>query len=478
MRFVHSIKFRFTIWYLVVLGIALASLSVGAYHYLARTLYQNLDEALELRATQISGIGEVLMSVVEGQFEEELGEVVYFYFYSGDQLMYLAPRDIDVPIDVELVTKAISGENAFATVETPEGEGLRVLAVPFSPRRPVMVPPLTGMAGPASQGVNIESAALVIGRPTEDIEQALDRLQHTLMIAVPLTLVAAGGGGVFLARRALKPVDEMTRKARSIEERDLSQRLEVKTRDELGRLASTLNDMIARLERAFGRQRQFTSDASHELRAPLAVIEAESTLSLQRKRAAGEYRQSLETIAQEAARMSLIIDQLLSLARADSEKEPLSLEELSLGELLGELSSDLEVLCRRKGLKLELTQLEDSMVKGDRLRLRVLFLNLLDNAIRYTPGGGTVSISLRREGQMAVVSISDTGPGIPEADLPHIFERFYRVDKARSRTEGGTGLGLSIAQYIAEVHGGRIEAESEPGKGSTFRVWLPLSEDV
>jgi signal transduction histidine kinase len=151
---------------------------------------------------------------------------------------------------------------------------------------------------------------------------------------------------------------------------------------------------------------------------------------------------------------------------------------VNLGDLLGELSSDLEVLCRHKGLKLELTQMDDSVVKGDRLRLRVLFLNLLDNAIRYTPGGGKISVSLRREGQMVVVSISDTGPGIPAADLPHIFERFYRVDKARSRTEGGSGLGLSIAQYTAEVHGGRIEVESEPGKGSTFRVWLPLGEDV
>ena len=189
MRFIYSIKFRFTIWYLVVLGIALASLSAGAYNYLSRTLYQNLDGALELRAAQISDIREVLMSVAEGQFKEELGEVVYFYFYSGDHLMYLAPRDIDGPVDAELVEQAIAGESNFATVETPEGNELRVLAIPFSPRGPAMVPAVPGTPGSASQGVNIESAALVIGRPTEDIEQALERLRHALMIAVPLTLL-------------------------------------------------------------------------------------------------------------------------------------------------------------------------------------------------------------------------------------------------------------------------------------------------
>ena len=322
------------------------------------------------------------------------------------------------------------------------------------------------------------SAALVVGRPTEDITQALSGLLRTLMLAVPLTLVAAGGGGVFLARRALKPVDEMTHKAQDIEESDLSQRIKVKTKDELGRLASTLNQMIERLEKAFRRQQQFTGDASHELRAPLAVIQAESTLSLQKKRSASEYRSSLENIAVEASRMSLVIDQLLELARADAGKSPLLPEEINLGELLTELGSDVEILCRDKGLEFQLNQPESLTVTGDMTRLRALFLNLLDNAIRYTPGGGTISVSLKHEEDRAVVSVSDTGIGISPEDLPLIFERFYRVDKSRSRTEGGSGLGLAIAQYIATAHQGRIEVQSQPGEGSTFQVWLPLSKNV
>jgi signal transduction histidine kinase len=254
----------------------------------------------------------------------------------------------------------------------------------------------------------------------------------------------------------------------------LSQRISVNTRDELGRLAATLNAMIGRLERAFRRQKQFTSDASHELRAPLAVIEAESSLALQKERPPSDYRQSLETISQESRRMSSLIEQLLTLARADAGKEQWNFAEVNLGGLITNLSADVEVLCQEKALTCQLGQTEELVIKGDEARLRELFVNLLDNAIRYTPSPGTVSISLHREVQMAVVAITDTGVGVPPEDMPFIFERFYRVDKPRSRAEGGTGLGLAICRYIAEAHGGKIEVESRVGVGSTFSVWLPL----
>jgi heavy metal sensor kinase len=460
MSFIHSIKFRFTIWYLLVLVVLLAALSAGVYFYLSRSLYRNLDDSLELRSTQLCSIQDILESIRQGEFEEELGEIVILYFYSGGQLMEVSPRGISIPRG-EFISQAIAGTSSFATVQTAACERLRLLAVPIN----------ISISGPPP---GIQPAALVIGRSTKQIDQALAGLVHTLIIAVPLALALAAGGGIFLARRALKPVDKIAQTAQEIGESDLSRRINVNTKDELGRLAATLNEMIGRLERAFQRQKQFTSDASHELRAPLAVIEAESTLALQKERPSSDYQQSLEVISQESKQMSSLIDQLLTLARADAGKEQWNFAEVNLGKLISNLSTDIEVLCQEKGLSFQLGQTQELVVKGDEARLRELFMNLLNNAIRYTPGPGTVSVSFRREGQMAVVAITDTGVGIPTEDIPFIFERFYRVDKSRSRAEGGSGLGLAICQHIAEAHGGKIEVESQVGAGSTFSVWLPL----
>ena len=461
MSFVHSIKFRFTIWYLVVLAVLLTALSAGVYFYLSRSLYQSLDDSLELRSNEIGSVPPILESIWQGEFQEELGEIVMLYFYTGNQLVEVSPPGMSISLSHEFIYQAINGRSSFATIEAAEGEGLRLLAVPIHLGIPGL--PLSAQPG-----------ALIIGRSTKQIDQALHGLVRTLVIAVPLALAVAAGGGIFLARRALKPVDKIAQTAQEIEENDLSQRINVNTKDELGRLAATLNEMIGRMERAFQRQKQFTSDASHELRAPLAVIEAESSLALQKERPPSDYRQSLETISQESKQMSSLIDHLLTLARADAGKEQWNFTEVNLGRLIASLSADIEVLCQEKGLSFQLGQPQDLLLKGDEARLRELFMNLLDNAIIYTPSRGTVSVSLRREGQTAVVVVKDTGVGIPAEDIPFIFERFYRVDKSRSRAEGGTGLGLAICRHIAEAHGGKIQVESQVGVGSSFSVWLPL----
>ena len=461
MIFIHTIKFRFTIWYLLVLAVLLTALSAGVYVYLSQSLYRNLDNSLELRSTQLCSFPTILESISQGEFQEELGEIVILCFYADNQSVQWSPPGISIPLSHEFISQAIAGTGLFTAIQTAEGEGLRLLAVPVN-------------LGPPGPTPSLPPSLLIIARSTKQIDQALAGLVRTLLIAVPLALALAAGGGIFLARRALKPVDEIARTAQEIEESDLSRRINVNTKDELGRLAATLNEMIGRLEKAFQRQKQFTSDASHELRAPLAVIEAESTLALQKERPSSDYQRSLENISQETRRMSSLIDQLLTLARADAGKEQWNFAEIDLGKLISNLSTDAEILCQEKGLNFQLGQTHDLVVKGDEARLRELFMNVLDNAIRYTPALGTVSLSLRRDGQMAVVAITDTGVGIPAEDIPFIFERFYRVDKSRSRAEGGSGLGLAICRHIVEAHGGKIEVESQVGVGSTFSVWLPL----
>ena len=472
MSFIHSIKFRFTIWYLIVLMFLIGALSVGVYFYLSHSLRHNLDRSLEIRSTQLQNIRGVMDSIAVGEFEEELGEVVLLYFKNGEELTSISARNVDVTLDSALVQKALNGEALYATIKTAENRELRFYIVPFRQEGPASLP---GMQGMPPGGPSIESAAIAVGRSTTDIDESLAGLIRTLVIAGPLTLVLAGAGGIFLAQRALKPVDQITRTAREIEESDLSRRIPVQSNDELGRLASTLNQMIERLEKAFKRQQRFTSDASHELRTPLAVIQAESTLALNKERTANEYKQSLEIVSNESMLMAKVVDQLLTLARADSGKEQLSFEEIDLSELLASVAANAEILCRDQGLEFRTELTDNILVSGDRAKLRELFLNLLDNAIRYSPDGGKISLTLRREEEMAVISIVDTGIGISEEDIPHIFERFYRVDKARSRVENGAGLGLAICKYIAEIHGGRIEVISRLGEGSTFSVWLPIT---
>jgi signal transduction histidine kinase len=232
--------------------------------------------------------------------------------------------------------------------------------------------------------------------------------------------------------------------------------------------------MIGRLEEAFNRQRQFTADASHELRTPLAIMQAEATLALSKERTIEDYQKSLETISQESAYMSSVIGKLLFLARSDAGKEQLNFEDVDLKELITGLSTNIETLAIDKGIKFTVDAKENLIVNGDKVKLRQLFINILENAVRYTPTGGNISVLLEKKDSNAVTAISDTGIGIPPEHLPHIFERFYRVDKARSRADGGVGLGMAIAKYIADSHGGKIEVESQVGKGTTITVTIPL----
>jgi signal transduction histidine kinase len=245
--------------------------------------------------------------------------------------------------------------------------------------------------------------------------------------------------------------------------------------DELGRLSITINDMIRRLHDSFARVRQFSADASHELRTPLTIMRGEIELGLRSPKSLEEYRELLESTLEEIMRLTTIVDNLLTLEKADQGTGGANFSEVDLQALVEELYEDTELLAARKSIAIRLRTSTPITIVGDRGRLRQLFLNLVDNAIKYTPDGGGVSLALERHDGAAVFEVSDTGVGIAADDLGKIFDRFYRVDKARSRELGGSGLGLSIAKWIAELHRGTITVRSEPRKGSTFTVTLPIN---
>ena len=297
-----------------------------------------------------------------------------------------------------------------------------------------------------------------------------------IAIAYPLALVVAGLGGVFLAGRALSPIDRVTRVARKISAEDLSQRLNMRLPDdEVGRLASTFDEMIARLDEAFRRQRQFTADASHELRTPLTAIKGQTEVALQRDRDADTYREVLRKVNGEVDRMIRLIGSLLTLARADARQIPVSRESVDLGRLVTDAVEQIRPAAVDKAIALNVSSNGDIRLRADQDLILQLMLNLLDNSVKYTPRGGSIDLSCRAEGSQAEVTVADTGSGIPAEHLPHIFDRFYRVDKARTRAEGGAGLGLSISRWIAEAHGGTLRVESTPGRGSKFTLSLPVS---
>jgi len=454
MSIIKSIKFRLTVWYLIAILVLLVAFGTVAYFMLSKNLYRNLDEALRARVSELEGSIKVEDNQIS--FEEKFNDLVLLYDADGALLQRLGPN-VRFPNIEEIVQQALFGGSSFLTATTTEGQEVRLYAAPF----------------------NLDSRtriAIIAGRLTREIRNVLSIFKVVIIYSTLAVLLLAGVGGMFLAKQTLQPVEHITDIAREIGEGDLSRRIDVRSDDEMGRLATTLNWMISRLEEAFQKQRQFAADASHELRTPLAIIQAESSLALDRRRTQAEYKRSLELVSQEVNYMSGIIGKLLMLEREDIGTEPTNFQNVNVKDLITELSSDMEALAQEKNVAFSLGPMEDLTVKGDRLKLRQLFLNILDNAVRYTPGGGAVSSTLVRKNGSALVSISDTGTGIPAEDLPNIFDRFYRVDKARSRAEGGLGLGLAIASSIAKLHGGGIDVESQVGKGSTFHITLPLSE--
>jgi heavy metal sensor kinase len=456
----RSIRLRLTLWYVLLLAVILATFSAGIYSALRHSLYANLDDSIEARTNDLLGIiryeggGPTLAGSLEAN-SPDLGEqFVRVYDASGNPTFDNSGEAGAVPIQGSAVDKALAGRTAARSVSAG-GEPFRVLVVPIERDGQVI-------------------GALEVGHASGDVSDTLSTLLLILAIAYPGTLAVASLGGVFLAGRALSPIDRITRLARRISAEDLGQRLDLRLPDdEVGRLAYTFDEMIARLDEAFRRQRQFTADASHELRTPMTVIKGQIEVALQRERDPQAYRRVLQAVNEEVDRMIRLVGSLLTLARADAGQIPIALEPVSLPDVVGAAIEQVRPLAGQRRVDLQISSSRPVTLRADDDLVLQLLLNLLDNAIKYTAAGGEVTVGWNADGRDVELWVRDTGSGIAQEHLPHLFDRFYRVDKARSRAEGGTGLGLSICRWIAEAHGGSISVDSSLGKGSTFTVWLP-----
>jgi two-component system OmpR family sensor kinase len=435
--------------------LVLLGFTAFAYLEVRNALYAGVDTALEGRAAQIAAVTTLTAGGVQFQTDgtpSVLGNGSVLVFDRNGKLLEPSPGRTGVPPDTAAVQRAVGGVAAWTSA--PHNLRLYTAQVRDDAGKPFIIQ-VAGSRGGA--------------------DQTLGRVLTALLLAVPILVLVSGAGGAFLAGRALRPIDRITRTARRIGAGDLDERLGLPPRDdEVGRLASTFDAMLDRLEGTFMRQRQFTADASHELRTPLTVLQGEVEIALRRRRTPESYEATLGTVQEQVSQMTGIVEDLLTLARADSGQVEISHEIVDLDELVQRAAMHSQALFAAKGLSLVVQVEPGVIVIGDPGNLTQVVMNLLGNAARYTDRGGARVELISGDG-LAYLVVSDTGIGIPAEHLQRIFERFYRVDKARSRAAGGTGLGLAIARWVVEAHGGTVSAESTIGRGSIFRVTLPLA---
>jgi len=320
------------------------------------------------------------------------------------------------------------------------------------------------------------AVVLRVARSEDQLRSQLSEILTVLVVGLPVVAIFAGLGGYLLARRALSPIDHLASEARRITADRLHERLSVPNpRDEIGRLAAVINETFARLEASFEQLRRFTADASHELRTPLAVIRGIGEVGLGETRTPAEYKDAIGSMLEEVDRLTTLVDTLLRLSYGDAGTVRLAREPVELAQLTRDVVSSLTILAEERSQRITFDNAERVIAMADRLVLREAITNLLDNAIKYSPAGSSIDIRLSSDGHQAVLEFADRGSGIPASHRERIFDRFFRLDEARSRSDGGTGLGLAIAKWAVEVHGGRISVDENRSGGSVFRITLPLA---
>lgn len=473
-----SLRVKLTVYYLAILSAVLLLFGVAIYFYLSRSLLTTIDQALAFQVEKIEvgiavGAGADMSNHPLMQDPEAQGDLLplapHIYQIINEQGKItdggMTTLKDHLPVDANELMKLEVGKTIFSSVRLKSGESLRVAT-----RR------VKDYDGDGTYFIRL-------GQSLSAMESARRRALLVLGIAIPLALLLGSFGGLLLANQALSPVDRITSVAEQIANGDLTERVPMPASsaakmDEIGRLAATFNHMISRLQAAFERQKQFTSDASHELRTPLAVMRGDMEIALRRERSPQEYQRVLGSNLEEIVRLTRLIEDLLMLARADSGRVELRCEPVDLNKLCQQMTDYISPLAEQRQQVLSYdSENADVYINADLQRIKQMLLNLLDNAIKYTEPGGNITLGLKIEGNQAVITVADTGRGIPTEDLPHIFERFFRRSaKTSDRSAAGFGLGLSIVKWIVESHNGQIETISQQGQGTTFIVKLPLMD--
>ena len=461
------LRAQLTLWYGASLFTVLISFGLLLYGVLARNLYRSVDQKL-LALAQVVAESSVRNFLRPGYNDfARLLEEFFGVPAAGQFIQVLDPSGNvgsrsqnlvrqNLPVSPMALKRAVHGGEAV--YETYEGQIARLRLLTY----PVMV---------RGRVRNVVQVASSLASAAETLRQVL----WILAVGIPAFLLLALIGGWFLVGRALEPVDSVVAAIRDLDASTLDARIpEGRGTREVQELAESFNALLARLEDAFRKVREFTADASHELRTPLTVLRGEAEVALRQTRSAEEYQQVIVSSLEEAHRMGRIVEDLLLLAKGDLGEASVEKVPVDLARLLEEIGAHASMLAEAKGLSFASAGGPELTVLADPLRLRQLFWNLLDNAVKYTPEGGRIFLSyVRTEEGWVRVTVKDTGIGIPPEDLERIFERFYRVDKHRARAQGGSGLGLAICEWIARIHGGRIEVRSTVGRGSSFMVHLP-----
>lgn len=466
MRLPCSIRVRLTLWYGFTLTVVLTMMGVLVYGTLRHRLSLHHDEPLLAMGRAVEHILNEqedchTLTPVQIRTLDQLGKLVLVHEEGGKhQVFYQSPSMASNAMApaVETIGWDVTPRPTLLTFEH-QGVPWRVLSMPYHSK-----------AG--RQGVIRLMADL------SDIEATLRSLRLALMLLAPAGILCSAIGGYWLAGKALAPVDRVVRRAREIEANNLNQRLpHPGAADEIGTLVDTLNGMIGRLEQSFDAMKRFTADASHELRSPLASLRNTIDVTLERPRTVEAQRAALESMGEDVDRLRKIVEDLLLLARADAGRMIMAREPLRLDELVEAMAEALRPRMDSRAIALKVHIAGPVTLLGDERWLYQLVANLLDNAFKFTPPEGVIQVEVGAEAGRARLEVTDSGPGIPEADLERIFERFHQVDPSRTQSQQqGSGLGLAISAWIAHAHGGSITASNPPGAGARFQVTLPLGE--